>query len=45
MPDPKKEQKEQDWADQIPSQEEPEEVEKPYRDGSAVHECWAQDEL
>ena len=44
MCDPKKDQKEQEWADRIPSQEEQDDAfEKTYRDGSAVHECWAQE--
>ncbi|MBR3494438.1 MAG: hypothetical protein IKH38_03335 [Clostridia bacterium] len=27
-----------------PDEEQPEPLERPYPDGSAVHECWAQDE-
>ncbi len=39
------EQRELDWSDELPAEEEtdPEPDEKPYRDGSAVHECWAEE--
>ena len=40
--DPKKE---QDYADEIPDDEEtPEPYEPTYRDGSAQNECWGTDE-
>ena len=43
MTDPKKE---QEWADEIPDEEERnDEYEPVYRDGSAQNECWAGDEL
>ncbi|MBR6187267.1 MAG: hypothetical protein IKQ41_13540 [Clostridia bacterium] len=39
--DPKKEQKEMEWGDSIPDEEETlDDREKTYRDGSAIHECW-----
>ena len=41
--DPKREQKEMDWADRD-AEEKADEYEKTYRDGSAVNECWAQDQ-
>ncbi len=41
--DPKKEQKEMDWADGEPQEEQDDAYEPTYRDGSAVNECWAQD--
>ena len=44
MLDPKKEQKEMDWADEAPQQEPQDDYEPTYRDGSAVNECWAKDE-
>lgn len=39
----KREQKEQQWGDRIPEQDEQTDdgSEKTYRDGSAVNECWA----
>ena len=41
MSDPKKEQKELDWGDQIPEESDtPDPGDKTYRDGSAVNECW-----
>lgn len=44
MNDPKKEQKEQTWADRIPDPEDqPDEYEQTYRDGSAANECWNPD--
>ena len=37
-------QKEQEWADQVPDDEaETDAAEPTYRDGSAQHECWAED--
>ena len=45
MNDPKQEKKEQEWGDRIPEEEEADAaLDKPYRDGSAVNECWARDE-
>ena len=40
-----KEKREQDWNDEIPDDEneEPEEYEETYRDGSAKNECWNAD--
>ena len=38
--------KEEKWADQLPAFDEEEEEdapERPYRDGSAVNECWNPD--
>jgi hypothetical protein len=36
--------KEQDWTDRIPdAEEEPEDPEPTYRDGSAQNECWSED--
>ena len=45
MSEKQKEQKELDWADRLPDSEQDSaaDYEKTYRDGSAVHECWAQD--
>ena len=46
MSEKSKENKERDWADRLPGDEdqaEGESPEKTYRDGSAVHECWASD--
>ena len=43
MPDPKKDQKEMDWADREPPEEPDDGSEPTYRDGSAVNECWAKD--
>lgn len=40
MSDPKKEQKEREWGDRIPEEEDADDREKTYRDGSAVNECW-----
>ena len=38
------ERKEKDWQDAIPDEEdEQEEYEETYRDGSAKNECWAED--
>ncbi len=44
-PDPKnKPRKEQEWADQIPDDEEETDAAEPtYRDGSVQNECWAED--
>lgn len=37
--------KEMEYSDSIPDEEEiPSPYEKTYRDGSAVNECWAEDE-
>ena len=45
MSDPKQEKKEQEWGDRIPEEGEEDGIpEKTYRDGSAVNECWAQDQ-
>ena len=41
--DPKREQKEMDWADRD-AEEKADDYEKTYRDGSAVNERWAQDQ-
>lgn len=41
--DPKREKKELDWADRD-AEEKDDGYEKTYRDGSAVNECWAQDQ-
>lgn len=45
MPDPKNQtQKEQEWADQLSDNEQETDAAEPtYRDGSAQHECWAED--
>ena len=44
--DPKKEQKEREYADEIPDEEDGEDnpYEPAYRDGSARHECWPEGE-
>ena len=43
--DPKKEQKEREYADEIPEEDgEDTPFEPVYRDGSVQHECWAGDE-
>lgn len=42
MRDPKTEKREREWADSIPEETERDD-EPTYRDGSAVHECWAKD--
>ena len=34
------EKKAQEWTDQEPDEEEPEDYEKTYRDGTPIHECW-----
>ncbi len=41
----KRDQQEQDWADRTEEAEDEnrDQYEKTYRDGSAVNECWAQD--
>ena len=38
----KQAQKETDWADREPQEEQDDAYEPTYRDGSAVNECWAQ---
>ena len=40
MADPKREQKEREWGDSIPREDDTDDREKTYRDGSAVNECW-----
>ncbi len=42
MSERKTEQREREWADAIPDEENtlPEPYEETYRDGSAKHECW-----
>lgn len=45
MPDPKREQQEQAWGDEIPQEDGADDAyEKTYRDGSAVNECWNSEE-
>ena len=39
----KKDKKEQEWGDRLEDEQETADEEKPYRDGSAVNECWARD--
>ena len=43
--DPKENEKELEWADKIPDEEEqePDDYEPTYRDGSAKNECWAEE--
>lgn len=44
MSELKKIKKEAEWADDIPQEDAPDTTyEKTYRDGSAVHECWAEE--
>lgn len=46
MSEKNKEKKERDWADRLSEdtdRDDGEAPEKTYRDGSAVHECWASD--
>ncbi len=38
-----KEKRSQEWSDEIPDEEEQEESEPVYRDGSAKNECWAEE--
>ena len=40
-----KDQREKEWSDEIPDEEEerPEPYEETYRDGSPKHECWESD--
>ena len=45
MSERKEEQKEKEWSDTIPDEEEeyPESDERTYRDGSVQNECWAKE--
>lgn len=46
MSERKMDQREKEWADEIPDEEEetmPEPYEETYRDGTAKHECWNAD--
>ena len=45
MSERKIDQREKEWSDEIPDEEEvlPEPYEKPYRDGSPKNECWESD--
>ena len=45
MRDPEtKTKKEQEWADRLPdTEEQPEEYEETYRDGSMKNECWREE--
>lgn len=42
MSELRKEQKEKEWADEIPEEEDdrPDSYEETYRDGSSKNECW-----
>ena len=44
MSELKKNQREKEWADEIPDEENdlPEPYEETYRDGSAKNECWSE---
>ena len=45
MSERKMDQREKEWADEIPDEEETDTAYEPtYRDGSAQNECWAADE-
>ena len=45
MSERKTDQREKEWSDQIPDEEDtlPEPYEETYRDGSAVNECWSEE--
>ena len=45
MSERKMDQREKEWSDEIPDEENelPEPYEETYRDGSAKHECWSDD--
>ena len=46
MSERKPDQKEKEWSDEIPDEEEdarPEPYEETYRDGTAKNECWGSD--